>query len=113
MLAGTKPLSPFGILHHLENQKARLSISANEKYSALRSDLAALKDNPGLLALILDTLIDLDIITEDHFHKVNVDRKWKTQLRDVEQDRDVKKQDSDSDSEAEPMFWDSELHANK
>ena len=111
MLKGTKPLSPFGILHLLENQQTRLCASTNEKYSALQSDLAALKDNPGLLALILDTLIDLDVITEAHLHKVNVERRWKAQLSHVELEKDVKKLDSDSDEEGEPMIRDLELPA--
>jgi hypothetical protein len=63
------------------------------------------------LALILDTLIDLDIITDAHLHKVNVKRKWKAQLSDVELEKDVKKLDSDEDEEAEPMIRDLELPA--
>lgn len=62
------------------------------------------------MALILDTLIDLDVITEAYLHKVNVERKWKAQLSHVELEKDVKTLDSDSD-EGEPMIRDLELPA--
>ncbi|KAJ2913310.1 hypothetical protein MD484_g7113, partial [Candolleomyces efflorescens] len=109
MIEGTKPLSPFGILHLLETQKARLFASTNQKYTALQTDLAVLKDNPGLLALILDTLIDLDIITQAHLDEATAERNWKVQPSDVDAERDVKKLESDSGEEVEPMIWDSEL----
>ncbi|RXW15444.1 hypothetical protein EST38_g10419 [Candolleomyces aberdarensis] len=65
----TKPLTPFGAFHYLDNQKARLITSTNENYGALRSDLQSLKDNPGLLTFIFDTLIDVDIVAEENPHR--------------------------------------------
>ncbi|KAJ2931019.1 hypothetical protein H1R20_g6097, partial [Candolleomyces eurysporus] len=97
----TKPLTPFGIFHHLENQKARLSTSTNEKYGALRSDLQSLKENPGLLTFIFDTLIDLDIVAEEHPHRVNSRRRRKAKLRDVERDRNMELQGSNEDEEVD------------
>jgi hypothetical protein len=96
---GTKPLTPFGIFHHLENQKARLSTSTNEKYRALRSDLQSLKENPGLLSFVFDALIDLDIIAEEHPSWENSKRSRKARLRDLEQDLPNENRHSNSDSD--------------
>jgi hypothetical protein len=96
---GTKPLTPFGIFHHLENQKARLSTSTNEKYRALRSDLQSLKENPGLLSFVFDALIDLDIVAEEHPSWENSKRSRKARLRDLEQDLPNENRHSSSDSD--------------
>jgi hypothetical protein len=49
----------------LDFTKARISESTTEKYRNLASDLQSLKDNPGLMKFILDTLIDLDLLSEE------------------------------------------------
>jgi hypothetical protein len=42
-----------------------LFTSSTEEYSALRADLQELKDRPGILKFVLDTLIDLDVIADE------------------------------------------------
>ncbi|KAJ2931006.1 hypothetical protein H1R20_g6082, partial [Candolleomyces eurysporus] len=98
---GTKPLTPFGIFHQLGSQRAQVSVSTVEKYRGLRSDLQSLKDNPGLLALILDTLIDLDVVAEEHPHGMKSKRRLNAKLRDVEQELSAEKQDSALDPNQE------------
>ncbi|RXW14617.1 hypothetical protein EST38_g11240 [Candolleomyces aberdarensis] len=61
----TKPLTPFGLVHHLGKPRESVFRSSEDHYGALRSDLQLLKDNPGLLKFMLDTLIDLDVIAEE------------------------------------------------
>ncbi|KAJ2931024.1 hypothetical protein H1R20_g6098, partial [Candolleomyces eurysporus] len=97
----TKPLTPFGIFHQLESQRAQISHSTIEKYTSLRSDLQSLKDNPGLLAFVLDTLVDLDVVIEEHPHRMSPKQRRNAKLRDVEQELSFKKQDYDSDSDQE------------
>ncbi|KAJ2913764.1 hypothetical protein MD484_g6653, partial [Candolleomyces efflorescens] len=91
----TKPLTPFGIVHHLENQKARLATSTNEKYHALRSDLQSLKDNPGLLSFVFDALIDLDVVAEEH---PSWEKSMKARVHDPEQDLPNESRDPISNS---------------
>ena len=84
-----------------------MASSANEKYTALRSDIAALKDNPGLLALILDTLIDLDLLTEERLREVNSERSVEGRGRA----RDGEDQEASrfaSNEEMQPIIWDTE-----
>lgn len=96
---GTKPLTPFGIFHHLENQKDRLSTSTNEKYRSLRSDLQSLKESPGLLSFVFDALIDLDIVAEEPPSWENSKRSRRARLRDLEQDLPNENRHSNSDSD--------------
>jgi hypothetical protein len=93
-------MTPFGFFHNVENEKARVSASIIEKYSALPADLQSLKDNPGLLAFILDTLIDVDVVrvAEDRPHRVSSQHRRNGKLRDVEQELNAEKEGSDSDS---------------
>ncbi|RXW14965.1 hypothetical protein EST38_g10892 [Candolleomyces aberdarensis] len=94
----TKPFTPFGKFHQLESQRAQISHSTIEKYKGLRSDLQSLKDNLGLLVLMLDTLVDLDVVAEEHPHRMSPKQRRNVKLRDAEQELSVKKQDYDSDS---------------
>jgi hypothetical protein len=81
---GTKPLTPFGIFHHLENQKSLLSTSTNETYPDLRSDLKTLEDRRGLWSFVFDTLFDLDIIAGE---RSDDQPRRETQVDDVESNR--------------------------
>ncbi|RXW19838.1 hypothetical protein EST38_g6016 [Candolleomyces aberdarensis] len=66
ILFRAKPLSAFGILHGLESQQKELARVCKSKYPKLESELRALEteENRGVLALLLDTLLDLDSIKE-------------------------------------------------
>ena len=56
----------FGILHGLENQREALARVCRSEYPKLEAELWALetKENRGVLALLLDTLVDLELIKE-------------------------------------------------
>ena len=56
----------FGILHGLENQREALARVCRSEYPKLEAELRALEtdDNRGVVALLLDTLLDLDLIRE-------------------------------------------------
>ncbi|RXW22826.1 hypothetical protein EST38_g3006 [Candolleomyces aberdarensis] len=60
-----KPLTPFGVLHQLDTPRERLFRSSTEQYRDLRADIQSLKESPGLMKFVLDTLIDLDVIAEE------------------------------------------------
>ena len=64
--SGTKPFSAFGIFHGMEKQQNRLGEAYKSDYPKLESELRKFqtKENRGLLALLLDTLLDLDLIKE-------------------------------------------------
>ncbi|RXW13801.1 hypothetical protein EST38_g12053 [Candolleomyces aberdarensis] len=57
----------FGILHGLENQQEELGRVCKSKYPKFESELRALetKENRGVLAFLLDTLLDLDLMKEE------------------------------------------------
>ncbi|KAF6744409.1 hypothetical protein DFP72DRAFT_83118 [Ephemerocybe angulata] len=59
-ITGTKPLSAFGLFHELESEKGKIVEESERRYPRLRSDIAANKQNPGVLAYIFDNLIDID-----------------------------------------------------
>jgi hypothetical protein len=61
---GTKPFSAFGILHGLPSQQAEVARVCKSKYPQLEAELRALKteENRGVVALLLDTLLDLELI---------------------------------------------------
>ena len=61
---GTKPFSAFGILHGLPSQQTEVARVCKSKYSQLEADLRALEteENRGVVALLLDTLLDLELI---------------------------------------------------
>lgn len=54
---GIKPFSPFGLLHNI--QQTRMVEECDKLYPALRREIEEQKDNPGVIAYILDTLIDM------------------------------------------------------
>jgi hypothetical protein len=62
-----KPFSAFGILHTLRSQRQQLARVFKHKYPKLEAELTALKNevNGGVLTLLLDTLLDLDLIREE------------------------------------------------
>jgi hypothetical protein len=64
--SGTKPFSAFGVLHGLPNQREKLAGAFLSKYPKLEAELRALEtdENRGVVALLLDTLLDLDLIRE-------------------------------------------------
>jgi hypothetical protein len=59
-----KPFSAFGILHGLPNQQAEIAGVCKCKYPQLEAELRALEteENRGVAALLLDTLLDLELI---------------------------------------------------
>jgi hypothetical protein len=59
-----KPFSAFGILHSLPSQQAEVARVSKSKYPQLEAELRALEteENRGVVALLLDTLLDLDLI---------------------------------------------------
>jgi hypothetical protein len=63
---GTKPFSTFGILRDIGNQPEELARVCKSKYPKLEAELRGLetKENKGAVALLLDTLLDLDMIKE-------------------------------------------------
>jgi hypothetical protein len=63
---GTKPFSAFGVLHGIGNQPEELARVCKSKYPKLEAELRALEteENRGVVALLLDTLLDLDMIKE-------------------------------------------------
>jgi len=63
--ADNKPIATFGLAHTSdEAQRKRIVERCFEKYPALEHDLARLRNDPGLVALLLDTLIDVDLLRE-------------------------------------------------
>jgi hypothetical protein len=63
---GTKPFSAFGILHALPSQQTEVARVCKSKYPQLEAELRALEagENRGVVALLLDTLLDLELIRE-------------------------------------------------
>ncbi|KAJ3520904.1 hypothetical protein NMY22_g12540 [Coprinellus aureogranulatus] len=58
----TKPYSPFGLLHSLPKLRMKMAEKCEIKYPGLKDDLKRQKERPGVLAFLLDTLIDLDAL---------------------------------------------------
>jgi hypothetical protein len=72
-----KLIEVFGIAQSVsESQKRRIVDVYFEKYPSLRRELGPLQKDPGLIALLLDTLIDVEILQEvgrrRAFHKVGL-----------------------------------------
>ena len=65
-LQGAKPFSMFGFLHGLDSQRQALATVCKSEYPKLESELRALQnqENRGILALLLDTLLDLELIKD-------------------------------------------------
>jgi hypothetical protein len=63
LLPGTKPLSVFGTIHGTQKKKMRKSFE--EHYPRLRSDLALPRESRGLLTVLYDHFVDLDVIAGD------------------------------------------------
>ena len=61
--AGAKPLSIFGLAHNFGTEKTQREYQ--ETYPFLCSDMQALRANPGLMALLLNHLVDLDLLFPD------------------------------------------------
>ena len=59
---GIKPLSTFGLVHKFEEKKIRASCVKD--YPKVTEDLGAAKEVKGVLNLICDHLLDLDILKE-------------------------------------------------
>jgi hypothetical protein len=59
-----KPFSAFGILHSLPSQQAEVARVCKSKYPQLEAELRALEteENRGVVALVLDTLLDLELV---------------------------------------------------
>ncbi|KAJ3526799.1 hypothetical protein NMY22_g10025 [Coprinellus aureogranulatus] len=58
----TKPYSPFGLLHYLPTLRKKMVVKCKEDYPALVDDLQEQENKPGVLAYLLDTLIDFDAL---------------------------------------------------
>lgn len=65
LTVGTKPNSPFGILHNIRAFRKEMADRCDEQYPKLRTDLQGLKANPGLDAYIFDTMIDIGALGYD------------------------------------------------
>ncbi|KAJ2911849.1 hypothetical protein MD484_g8568, partial [Candolleomyces efflorescens] len=61
-----KPFSAFGLLHSVDTQRKEIASVSMTKYPKLEAELKALEteENRGVIALLLDTLLDLDLIKE-------------------------------------------------
>jgi len=59
---GGKPIRPFGLVHGF--QEGRIREAFFEKYPELARDLEKHNLNPGLIALLLDSLIDIDLLLQ-------------------------------------------------
>ncbi|KAJ3541073.1 hypothetical protein NMY22_g4033 [Coprinellus aureogranulatus] len=57
-----KPYSPFGLLHHLPTLRMKMIEECKRLYPTLMDDLKKQEGEPGVLAYLLDTLIDLDAL---------------------------------------------------
>ncbi|KAJ3541077.1 hypothetical protein NMY22_g4037 [Coprinellus aureogranulatus] len=58
----SKPYSPFGVLHNFPTLQAKILEKCEHDYPALKEDLKNQKARPGVLAFLLDTLIDLEAL---------------------------------------------------
>ena len=68
---GNKPLSIFGVMHCIgqaETQKIY-----RKTYPHLDDDLLKLHDNPGLMTLLVDNLVDLEFISKEAEPTLNVE----------------------------------------
>ena len=68
---GNKPLSIFGVMHCIgqaETQKIY-----RKTYPRLDADLLKLHDNPGLMTLLVDNLVDLEFISKEVEPTLNVE----------------------------------------
>jgi len=60
---GAKPLSIFGLVHNFGTEKTQRKYQ--KTYPLLASDMETLRANPGLMALLLNHLVDLDVLLPD------------------------------------------------
>ncbi|KAJ3507887.1 hypothetical protein NMY22_g16795 [Coprinellus aureogranulatus] len=59
---GTKPHSPFGFLHGLRAVQAQMIRGCEKMYPKLREEVEGQKENPGVVAYIMDTLLDMEVL---------------------------------------------------
>ncbi|KAJ2914992.1 hypothetical protein MD484_g5426, partial [Candolleomyces efflorescens] len=66
VLFRTKPFSAFGLLHSLKHQREELAGACRKKYPKLEAELREFEteEDRGVQALILHTLLDLDMVKE-------------------------------------------------
>jgi len=57
---GAKPLSIFGLVHNFGTEKTQRKYQ--KTYPLLASDMETLHANPGLMALLLNHLVNLDLL---------------------------------------------------
>ena len=85
---GNKPLSIFGVMHGIgqaETQKVY-----RKTYPRLDADLSKLHDNPGLMTLLVDNLVDLEFISKEVKPSLDVEKE------DVESTRQLISSESGS-----------------
>ncbi|KAJ3541079.1 hypothetical protein NMY22_g4034 [Coprinellus aureogranulatus] len=56
----SKPHSPFGILHNFRALQVQMVTECERVYPSLRRDIEDLEKNPGVVAYILNTLLDME-----------------------------------------------------
>ncbi|KAJ3541078.1 hypothetical protein NMY22_g4036 [Coprinellus aureogranulatus] len=56
----SKPHSPFGFLHNIRALQTQMVAECEKVYPALRRDIEDLEKNPGVVAYILNTLLDME-----------------------------------------------------
>ncbi|KAJ3540030.1 hypothetical protein NMY22_g4477 [Coprinellus aureogranulatus] len=61
-IMGAKPYSPFGLLHNLRNVQAQMISECEKMYPNLRKDMEKQRKNPGIVAYILDTYVDMEVL---------------------------------------------------
>lgn len=59
---GSKPNSPFGIFHGLRSVQANMVTECDRQYPGFKRDVERLERDPGVVAYLLNTLIDLEAL---------------------------------------------------
>lgn len=88
---GVKPIGLFGLAHSVaQSQQTSIAQGCFDKYPALQQELEEIKRNPGLMALLLDSLINIEMLQQakvekqreaKSFHSVRVeDEQGRTML---------------------------------